>query len=409
MATTLAGVRLWNGLDPTPTREKVQVRLHAGRIVGIGRDPSLAADARVVDCGGAFALPGLIDAHVHMVLDPAIRSPDAQLRVPPALASRRMASRALAMVRSGITTARDLGGGHWRELALRDRIDRGELPGPRLLCAGQPVTRPDGHCHFWRGVAADVDGIRSVVRRQVSRGVDWVKVMATGGLMTRGSAAGDVQFGPEEIAIAVEEAARAGLRVAAHCHASAGIASAVSGGVHTVEHCSWSGPGGFGSAYDSKVAREMARRGVAISATVNEGWGRRFDAEGKPSRFAQDMQRCFVAAGGEGVPLIASTDAGIPGVRHDRLAGALSAFARYADFTPVEALVSATSGSARALGLGDVTGRLEVGLSADVLLVPGDPCRDLAHLETPLLVAARGVLFGEERLAAFVRLRNGVR
>ncbi|MCB1683680.1 MAG: amidohydrolase family protein, partial [Pseudomonadales bacterium] len=192
--------------------------------------------AAVIALPGCTALPGLIDAHVHMVLDPDDSSPPAADFLPDLAAMR---TRAAAMVRAGITTARDLGGGAWRELILRDAIGRGEVPGPRLLCAGQPVTCPGGHCHFWGGAAANIAEARRVIDRQVQHGVDLIKVMATGGRFTRGSKPLDPQFDQQTLEAIVSAARDQGLPVAAHCHGIDGIAEAIDAGVDTIEHCTF--------------------------------------------------------------------------------------------------------------------------------------------------------------------------
>jgi imidazolonepropionase-like amidohydrolase len=341
-------------------------------------------------------MPGLIDAHVHLDLDPGIGAPAEQLAPSRADRDLRMIARARAMVRAGITTARDLGAGEWSELALRDAIARGELPGPRLLCAGQPLTVPDGHCHFWGGAARDAREQAEVVQRQLDRGVDWVKVMATGGVFTRGSDVGRAQFSQEEIAAAVALSARHGRQVAAHCHGAAGIRHAARAGVRTVEHCSFAGPGGFGAAFDPAAVRDLAEHGTWVSPTVNAGWGSRVEKDGRETRFHLRMRAVFAALRSAGVPLIASTDAGIPGVVHDGLPRALPAFARFAELSPVEALRAATSEASVALGLDASRGVLRPGAAADVVVLPGDPLSDWVHLEHPRLVMAEGRIVRDE-------------
>jgi imidazolonepropionase-like amidohydrolase len=195
MAIAICGVRVWDGTAISVPPDRLTIRIEHGRIAAIGAGPELSDDADVIAfdaelrsdaraVGVPTAIPGLIDAHVHLTLDPAIADPRRQLEVSREELETALCSRARAMLRAGITTARDLGGGAWHEIALRDRTLRGEVAGPRLLCAGQPVTSPGGHCCFWGGEASDVAAIRSVVRRQIDRGADWVKVMATGGVMT---------------------------------------------------------------------------------------------------------------------------------------------------------------------------------------------------------------------------------
>jgi imidazolonepropionase-like amidohydrolase len=407
MALALTGVHVWDGFAAEPSRSVCSVRIEGRRIAAIGSDPDLVRDARVIPLEGATAIPGLIDAHVHLTLDPSLRSPAEQLAVPAERVAEKACERARRMLEAGITTARDLGGGQWIELALRDRIERGEVPGPRLLCVGQPVTSPGGHCHFWGGEARGEAGVEGVVARQVARGVDWIKVMATGGVMTRGSHTLRPQFGDRELRRAVECAAAAGRGVAAHCHGTAGIDRAAAAGVRTVEHCSFAGREGFGSDFDPAVLDRLAGRArdgsLWVSPTVNAGWARHVRSDAGPTAFARRMERVLRGLDAAGVPLVASTDAGIPGVEHHRLADALPVLAELAGWTPVECLRSATSRSARALALEGETGALRPGLAADIVVCDGDPLRDLAALARPRLVVARGEVgahLGDERALA---------
>jgi imidazolonepropionase-like amidohydrolase len=390
MALALTGLAVWDGrserVDPGPWT----IRVEGERIAAIGTSPGLARDAEVRALDGATALPGLIDAHVHLVLDPEITSPEEQLRVPPEELLPRMEARALAMLRAGITTARDLGGGAGHELRLRDRIARGEIPGPRLLCAGQPVTSPRGHCWFWGGEASDERELRGVVRRQLEAGADWIKVMATGGMLTRDSDPLRAQFDVTALRAVVAAAAAGGRRVAAHCHGTPGIRNALHAGVATLEHCSFSGGDGFGSDFDAGLARSIAARGVWVSPTVNAGWGARARRDGSRTRFAERMSHALGELRAAGARFVASTDAGIPNVGHDRLAEGLSVFAELAGLEPVAALRAATAHAAEALGLAGETGVLAPGLAADVLVVDGDPTGDLAALRRVRLVVARG-------------------
>lgn len=385
----LAGVRVWDGVADH-VGDRAHVRIEAGRIVGIGSDSRLLDGAeRWPAPESAVALPGLIDVHVHLTLDPAIASVADQLALPEARVREGAEARALAMLQAGITTARDLGGGAWLEIALRDRIEAGEVPGPRLLCAGQPLTTPGGHCHFWGGETKS-DGFAEVIERQLAHGVDWIKVMATGGVNTKGTSVREAQFAAAELNAIRKLADARGRPVAAHCHGTAGIRNAAEAGLASIEHCSFAGEQGFGDDFAADVPPLIRRAGSWVSPTVNAGWQRFFVDEEKPSRFFEAMRRAYRALRDSGVPLVASTDAGIPGVRHEGLPQALPVFARFAEFTQVEVLRSATSEAARALGLSDETGSLRTGLAADVLVVPGDPLKDLAELERPLLVLGRG-------------------
>jgi imidazolonepropionase-like amidohydrolase len=396
MRMVLEGARVWDGEDAAPSRSPLRIWIERGEISSVGTDPGGEGWRVVTLPVGSVAIPGLIDAHVHLDLDPALMKPDDQFAVPREERDLRMVARAREMARAGITTARDLGAGEWRELALRDAIERGDLPGPRLLCAGQPVTVPDGHCHFWGGAAVDAAAQAEVVQRQIEVGVDWIKVMATGGVFTAGSSIDRAQFSEAEIAAIVRQATTAGRPVAAHCHGAAGIRHAARAGVRTIEHCSFAGPGGFGSAFDPVAISDLASHGTWVSPTVNEGWRHRTEKEGRPTAFHQRMRFVFAALREASVPLVASTDAGIPGVRHDRLAFALPAFADFAQLSARDTLRSATSDAAKALGLERTCGVLCAGRSADVLVLRDDPFENLGVLEEPLFVVARGRVMRDE-------------
>lgn len=388
----LAGVRVWDGLSDAASEGPRNLRIEGDRIAAIDSDPELLRDARVLRPGpGAVALPGLIDAHVHLTLDPAIRTPDEQLALAPERLWRGMEERAAAMVRAGITTARDLGGGRFLELELRDRIARGELVGPRLLCAGQPITVPGGHCHFWGGAVSCADEMRDAVARQVDHGADCIKVMATGGVITKGTNVREAQFSAGELAQLRDEAGRHGRRVAAHCHGTAGIRNATEARLRTIEHCSFAGERGFGSDFDASVCERIASQDTWVSPTVNAGWARFGVGKGaRATRFFDDMRQVFRGLVAAGARLIASTDAGIPGVEHHLLPRALEVLRSFSELEPADVLRAATSESARALELEGETGALRPGLCADVLVVNGDPLVDLTALQSPLLVVARG-------------------
>ncbi len=384
-ATVLTGVRIWDG---ERSIDADAVRFQRGRITAIGDAADLAtpaSDVVIESHPGTTLLPGLIDAHVHLELDPDNSKPpafDDPRPIP------RMAERAQRMLTAGITTARDLGGGRWAEITVRNAIDRGEYPGPRLLCAGQPITSPDGHCHFWGGVAQNLEAAYDVMDRQRARGVDLIKVMATGGRFTKTSDPLRPQFDTATLTAIVDRAHEHALPVAAHCHGTEGIRCAAEAGVNTIEHCSWVGEHGWGSDYQDDVADVIQQQGIWVSPTVNAGWQRMLDS--KTGNVLNRMRTAYRAMIEKGIPFAASTDAGIPGVFHHDLPKALAVFSRIAELSPAETLRSATYGAARAIGIAEITGRIRVGLAADLLLIDGDPLENLATLNQPVAVWARG-------------------
>ena len=381
---TLDNVRIWDG-TASDYSESNSISIEGEKIVGVG--PSKGKGR---DCSGLTILPGLIDSHVHMVLDPAISDVKQQLAQSDDEIRGKMPKRASDMVKAGITTARDLGGGNWLELELRDRILSGEIPGPRLLCAGRPITSPEGHCHFWGGEAQSSSEAYAIIDENDEKDVDLIKVMATGGMFTAKSHPGRAQFNCRDLTEMVEYAHNKNYRVAAHCHGTEGIHHAVHAGVDTIEHCSWMDRDGRRGEYLHDVTLEMVRRGTWVSPTVNANWSR-FMKFGK-SHLGMVRQQ-FREMRAAGVGFIASTDAGIPNVKHADLAKALGVFATYADMKPFEVLRSATILAAEALNIHHLTGTITEGKFADLLLVEKDPLSDLSVLQNPASVFARGLEF----------------
>ncbi len=380
MSISLRNLSIWDG---NRAIQENSIDIDNKVITKIGLD--LPKDKNSIDCSGMTAIPGLIDAHVHLELNPDDQTPPD--KAPPDLSSL-MAERATKMARAGITTARDLGGGHWHEITLRDEINRGLKLGPRLLCSGQPITSPGGHCHFWGGEASNIQEAKQVLERQITHRADLIKVMATGGRLTKGSSPVNAQFTLEEIAEIVNLAHSHKLPVAAHCHGTEGIYRAALAGVDTIEHCSWVGLEGWASDFQADVAHIIKEKNCRVSPTVNKGWSRMLDTERKTILYR--LRRAYREMIDLEIPLIASTDAGIPGVYHEDLADALTVFAQIAELSAEDALKSATSNSARALGIDQMTGSLAENKSADILIVDGNPLKDLKNLKSIYRVYAAG-------------------
>lgn len=376
------GAKIWNGTSEQLS-EADSIKVENGQIISLGNSAS-SSDA--VDCGGLTLIPGLIDAHVHVCLDPKIKDPLEQDKFSDEELLQHMAVRAGEMLLAGITTARDLGGGRWLELKLRDLINDDQVEGCRLVCAGQPVTSVNGHCHFWGGEAEDLEAATEVIQRQIDHGVDLIKIMATGGSITPGSTPKDSQFSKQQMQHMVTLAKTGGFRVAAHCHGSDGISNAADAGVTTIEHCSWVGEAGWARDYRPDVVESIVNNGVWVSPTINAGWKRYIGTKTFEDIISENYKKMRAA----GVKLIASTDAGIPGVFHPDLPKAIPVFAHFAGLTPVEALRSATSDCAEAIGLGSVTGQIAPGFSADFVAYEGNPLEDLEVLASPSFVVTRG-------------------
>ncbi|WP_460037643.1 amidohydrolase family protein [Streptomyces cavourensis] len=336
---------------------------------------------------GGTVLPGLIDAHVHLAFD---GGPDPvstlQGSTDEAL-FEDMRRRSEQLLRSGVTTVRDLGDRGGLALRLAAEISDRRTPGPRIVSAGNPATTVGGHCHFLGGEVSGETEIRELVRRNLAAGAGVIKAMVTGGGLTKdGPRSHQSQFTAEELAALVEEAHKAGVPVAAHAHGADGIASAVEAGVDTIEHCTWMSSDGLDFRPD--VVQQIIAKDITVCPAVSPHWQmlpRFFGEERANAMF--DLVRQMADAG---VRLIAGTDAGVQRAGFDGLAQALS-FYSHLGLSNASIIDMATSQAAAALGLGEITGKVAPGFRADLLLVDGDPLADLSALSGVQTVFASGL------------------
>lgn len=340
------------------------------------------------DHPGATLLPGLINGHVHFCFDASDDPVGAMLRED----ETRLPERAQDLLTAGVTTVRDLGDLKGRALRLRNAVEAGAVPGPRILAAGTPLTPPGGHCWFFGGEVADERAMRDLVRRNADAGAAVIKVMASGGHITAGGASmWESQFTTAELAAVVDEADRFGLPVAAHAHGTESIVRSITAGVSTVEHCTWLDATGTPERRDD-VARTMAERGIAACCTTcGRDW--RGSVERLGEQAARELYGRLVWMRELGVPLLPGTDGGVHDAVFDDYAGMLELY-EWLGFPAAEVIELATTSAARLLGLAGVTGRIEPGLDADLIVVGGDPSAELAHLHDIRMVVARGRVAG---------------
>ncbi|HEX8500695.1 MAG TPA: amidohydrolase family protein [Pyrinomonadaceae bacterium] len=369
--------------------EGAAVVVEGERITAAGPDVSVPPGAHVLDLGDVTLMPGLVDAHTHLTyhFDRTGRfglvwdaTPEETLRY--------AEENARATLAAGVTTARDLGGDSRVVTRLRDRINRGEAAGPRLLVSGEPLTAA-----VLRGAEEDrgerAARVRAFVRARIAEGVDVIKIFE--GV----DATGAPQFNSQEINAAVEEAARAGLRVAVHAHEAAAIKAAVRGGCASVEH---------GSFLDAEAVREMAKRRTALVPTLY-----------LPTHYLERRER-FVAfdpftwsfferlrannlanaarALKGGVWVVAGSDA-VAGL-HGHNPREVVWLAK-AGLTPPDALRAATLDAARLLGLEGKVGDIRPGAFADLIAVAGDPTKDVGAVERVVFVMKGGRVVRDER------------
>ncbi|WP_439382154.1 amidohydrolase family protein [Amycolatopsis lexingtonensis] len=372
---------------PGPAGERIPdgaVLFQNGTILAVGPRADVeglaSPTAERRDFPGGTILPGLINCHVHLVFDacgdPAHAAAEAT--------HAELAGRANQLLRSGVTTVRDLGDRDGLAIQFRNQNPQGL----RIVASGPPITVPDGHCWFLGGAADGEAELRTRVRQNAQLGADVIKVMASGGQITPNSPKmWDTQFTTAELAAIVGEAQKAGLPVAAHAHGTDAIAAAADAGVSTIEHCTWLREGGGGYDLRDEVAAKIAERGIFACVAWPSDWRGFMDRLGS-ARADQVVSR-FAWMADHGIRMIPGTDAGAGTSGFDDYAGALQLY-EHLGFDRADIIDMATTTSAEALGIGNTTGQLTSGLSADLLITAGDPLTDLANLRALQLVVARG-------------------
>ena len=379
--------------DGETMHEGWSVLVEDGRIAAVGPQPDPPSGARVLELAGTTLMPGLIEGHSHLLLHPYDETgwTDQVLRESVAERVARGVAHAEAGLQMGWTTTRDLGseGAGYADVGLRDAIDKGVVPGPRLLVAGPALVatgsygpkgfRPDMDVPLG---AEEADGHELVraARRQIGGGADWVKVYADYRWGPNGEAL--ATFSEDEIRSVVEATASSGRDVAAHAGTAEGMLRAVRAGVRTIEH----GDGGT-----AEVWAEMAARGTWLCPTLGavdaisryNGWD---GSEPAPARIVVKRQQ-FASALAAGVPMCVGSDVGV--FDHGQQADELVLMVEYG-MPALDVLRAATSGNAEMLRLDDQIGSVRVGLAADLVAVEGDPSQNIAATRNVRFVMQRG-------------------
>ncbi len=399
--TALKAGRLIDGRGGDPI-EPVTVIVEGDRIRTVGRDLPIPSGATVIDLGSATLLPGLIDLHTHLTDRADVHWEEGLLKTTPPDAALHGARNALVTLMAGFTTCRDMGP-TWPyvDVALRNAIDAGVVAGPRMMVAGNYVSSTGGagdarqfspyvDVPLVRNLADGPDEIVKAVRIHFKNGADFIKILVTGAVLSKGIAPTAQQYSDAEIQAAVTEAARWGRQVGAHAHAAEGIHAAIRAGVRTIDH---------GSYLDDEAVellKKSERRTFYVPTLVIA----ESDLESAPESERERMRRIreimlggFQRALKAGLPIGLATDA--PVYPHGKNARELSFRVELGE-SPMSAIVSATSLNAEIMGWSDRVGSVEPGKFADLIAVEENPLRDVTVLERVRFVMKGGAVYKDE-------------
>jgi imidazolonepropionase-like amidohydrolase len=389
--------RLIDGRGGPPVTDAV-ILVEGDRITAVGRGLPIPAGARVIDHSRSTVLPGLIDLHTHLTVvpGPAIEASrtshlDAAILAP---------AQAKATLEAGFTTVRELGAPEFVDIALRNAINRGAIPGPRIVAGTLAISATGGHgdqngvSPYVRsdeitGIADGVDEVRKKVRYLVKYGADVIKVMATAGALSEEESVDAALYTQAELDAIVDEARMWGRRVAAHAHGAEGIKRAVRAGVVSIDH---------GTFLDEEGARLMVERGTfLVKDSYEDRWfWERAAGFGYPKIIVEKMgkivaghEAAFRLAMKHGVKIAFGTDAGV--MPHGENAKQFRDFIAWG-MTPMAAIVSATTTAAEVLGWQDRIGAIAPGYLADLIATAGNPLEDMTELERVTFVMKGGVV-----------------
>jgi imidazolonepropionase-like amidohydrolase len=348
-------------------------------------------DGAVVKGRGYSLLPGMINCHAHLCNDGAADLFAQVVNDSVPIATIRAVLNARLALKAGVTTIRDCGAASQIALEISKAIDRGLIEGPRVRAAGRVVTMTGGHGHFIGREADGPDEVRKAVRTEIKGGAHFIKVMATGGVLTPGVDPSQTLFQPEELQAAVEEAHKAGRPIASHAIGNRGIKNALRAGIDSVEH-------GF---YLDDEAINLALKNdaymvptlIAVDQIVNNGLERGIPewVVRKAESESGHHRESFALAVRSGMRIAAGTDAGTPFNPHGDLALELARMVEFG-LSPMQAIMAASTSAARLLRIDDATGSVEVGKQADLVIVPGDPIADITAMQRPAFVMKAGAV-----------------
>jgi imidazolonepropionase-like amidohydrolase len=407
--TVLKAARLIDGTG-APTLSPAMILIEGERIVEIGPNLHVPAGARVIELKDATLLPGLIDLHTHLTGDERVHWEDALTKSTPARDALWGARNARITLLAGFTSCRDMGPAWpYVDVELRRAIDEGAVPGPRMLVAGAYVSSTGGagdarqfstyvDVPIVRNLADGPSEVTKAVRTNLKNGADFIKILATGAVLSKGISPGAQQYSDEELRAAVVEARRWGKQVAAHAHGAEGIKAAIRAGVRTVDH---------GSYLDDEAVSLLKRsnRQVFYVPTLYTYEAIDRSDPGNPipeseRQRAREIREIgyagFKRALAAGLPIGFGTDAQV--IPHGQNAREFSIRVKLGE-TPMAAIVSATSLNAEIIGWQDRVGSIAAHKLADIIAVSSDPLHDITALQRVGFVMKGGVVYRQELAA----------
>ncbi|MBU1289286.1 MAG: amidohydrolase family protein [Alphaproteobacteria bacterium] len=394
-------------VDPVTGKvlKDVALVVDEGKVTATGTQSALKVPrgATLIDLSSETIMPGFIDMHTHLTSDPEDGG-YASL----ALSDERHAIKGVKNARrtllAGFTTVRNVGAGSYGDVALRDAINEGEVPGPRMYVSGPPVGITGGHCsdrnllpseYALKGerVANSPWEMRAQVRENIKYGVDLIKTCSTGGVFSKGTSLGAAQGTLEELTAAVDEAHARGLKVASHAHGTVGIRNALLAGVDTIEHASILDDETIALAKEKGAYLSMDIYNTEYTLAEGEKNGVLPESMDKEREISKIQRASFTAANKAGVKMVFGSDSGVyPHGDNPKQ------FSRMVQFgmTPLQAITAATSSAADALGKTGMLGCLDVGCAADMVAVSGDPLKDISILEQVDFIMKDGHIYKQD-------------
>ncbi|WP_242138309.1 amidohydrolase family protein [Sphingomonas sp. TREG-RG-20F-R18-01] len=379
--------------------DDAQIVIVDGRIATVGkRGDAVPAGAERIDLGNRTVLPGLIDMHVHLTSDPTL-SGYRGLEFTDSYWTVLGVANARKTLNAGFTTVRNVGSSGYADVGIKQGIERGEIPGPRIVPATYALGVTGGHCDATEfppsitvpapQIANSPEGFRAAVRTIRKYGAQVVKVCMTGGVLSKTDSVGAQQLSYDEIKAIVDEAHMLGMRVAVHAHGTAGINDALRAGVDTVEHASLADATSFklakehGAWFDMDIYDDDYILGEGAKNGVFQ------ESLDKERAIGLKQRQTFRAAHAAGVKMLFGTDAGVYPNGNNALQ-----FAKMVEWgmTPMEAIQAATSSAAQALDRTGDVGAIAVGRYGDLVAVDGDPLADIRTLEHPSFVMKGGTV-----------------